>query len=279
MDVRKNAPGFVTIQPLQGWSQLGLDELWEYRDLVWLFTVRNIRSRYRQMALGPLWSVLKPLVNMVIFSVIFGTLAKLPSDGVPYPIFAYTALLPWSYFSGVAGASTGSLVSQMAIISKVYFPRLAIPISNVFSGLFDFFISIFILFGMMLYYDISLSWKLVLLPLYILLAAVTGLGIGLWTATLTVRYRDVGTLVGYGLQVLKYASPIAYSASLIPENWMTIYRLNPIFWVVEGFRWALLGTGQAPQPLMAVSAGLSLILLISGTFVFRRTERTIVDWL
>jgi lipopolysaccharide transport system permease protein len=277
--INKASSDPITIKPLEGWSNLGLLEVWSYRDLIWLFTMRGIKSRYRQMAMGPIWSVLNPLINMVIFSVIFGRLAKLPSDGVPYPIFAYTALLPWGYFSGLTGTSSSSLVSQMHIISKVYFPRLVIPISNVFSGLFDFGISVIILLGMMWYYQIPLTWKLLMIPVYIVFAAITGLGIGLWTATLVVRYRDMRTLVGYGLQVLKYATPVAYSASLVPEEWLLVYRLNPLYWVIEGFRWALLGAGQAPQPLTLVSASISLLMLITGMFVFRRTERSIVDWL
>ena len=272
------APALV-IQPTRGWSSLALHELWEYRELLWFLTWRNIKGRYRQMALGPLWIVIKPLVNMVIFSVIFGRLAKLPSEGLPYPIFTYTALLPWTYFSSAAGESVGSLVSQMGVISKVYFPRLVVPISAVLSGLVDLAISFLILLGMMAYYGFAPSLAMLTLPLYVLLATAIALGVGLWSATVTVRFRDLGFVVGYGLQAWMYATPVAYAASLIPQRWQWLYQLNPMYWVIEGFRWALLGKGQAPQPLMLVPVGFVLLLLISGAFVFRRTERTIVDWL
>jgi lipopolysaccharide transport system permease protein len=275
---RPSEPNIV-IQPTHGWSSLALHELWEYRELLWFLTWRNIKGRYRQMALGPLWIVIKPLVNMVIFSVIFGQLARLPSEGLPYPIFTYTALLPWGYFSSAADASVGSLVSQMGVISKVYFPRLVVPVSAVISGLVDLSVSFLILLGMMVYYGFAPSPTMLLLPLYVLLATITALGVGLWSATLTVRFRDLQTAISYGLQVWMYATPVAYSASLIPERWQGLYQLNPMYWVIEGFRWALLGKGQALQPLMLVPVGLVLLLLISGAFVFRRTERTIVDLL
>ena len=269
----------LVIQPTRGWSSLALHELWEYRELLWFLTWRNIKGRYRQMALGPLWIIISPLVEMVIFSLIFGTLAKLPSEGVPYPIFTYTALLPWGYFSGAAGASVGSLVSQMGVISKVYFPRLVVPISAVLSGLVDLAVSFLVLLGMMAYYGFAPSPAMLTLPLYVLLATAIALGVGLWSATLAVRYRDLRNAIGYGLRVWMYVTPVAYAASLIPERWQLLYQLNPMYWVIEGFRWALLGKGQAPQPLMLVPVGFVLLLLISGAFVFRRTERTIVDWL
>jgi lipopolysaccharide transport system permease protein len=216
---------------------------------------------------------------MVIFSVLFGKLAQLPSEGVPYPIFIYTALIPWMYFSGITIGAASSLVSEMGVISKIYFPRLAIPFSNVLSLLFDNAFSVLILLGMALYYKIPLTWKLLLMPVYLTLAAVTGLGIGLWLATLAVRYRDVRNLAGYGLQVLKFVTPVVYSATLIPEKWQTLYSLNPMYWVVEGFRWIILGSGQQPDWMMGLSSLLALFLFITGMFVFRRTERTIVDWL
>ena len=269
----------LVIQPTRGWSSLALHELWEYRELLWFLTWRNIKGRYRQMALGPLWIIIKPLVNMVVFSVIFGTLAKLPSEGLPYPIFTYTALLPWTYFSGAAGDSVGSLVSQMGLISKVYFPRLVVPISAVLSGLVDLAISFVILLGMMAYYGFAPSLVMLTLPLYVLLATATALGVGLWSATLSVRFRDLQFAITYGLQIWMYATPVAYASSLIPQRWQLLYQLNPMYWVIEGFRWALLGKGQAPQPLMLVPVGFVLFLVISGAFVFRRTERTIVDLL
>ena len=272
------APGF-TIVPLKGWTQLDLHEVWEYRDLIWSFATRNFHVRYRQMALGPLWSILSPLVDMVLFSVLFGNLAKLPSEGVPYPIFTYTALVPWGYFSSITIAVTGSLVSEMDVISKIYFPRLVIPFANILSLLFDTAISLLILLGMIFSFHIPLTWRLLFIPAYLILAAVTGLGIGLWLATLAVRYRDVRNVAGYGLQVLKFVTPVVYSATLIPEKWQTLYRLNPMYWVAEGFRWAVLGAGQAPDRMIGVSCLMAVLMVISGMFVFRRTERTIVDWL
>jgi lipopolysaccharide transport system permease protein len=274
----ESTPG-VIIAPLNGWTQLGLREVWEYRDLIWSFTARNFRIRYRQMALGPLWSILSPLIDMVIFSTIFGGLAKLPSDGVPYSIFAYTALIPWGYFSGITTAAAGSLVSEMDVISKIYFPRLVIPFSNVLSLLFDAVISLLILLGMTFYYHFPFTWRLLLMPFYLALAAVAGLGIGLWLATLAVRYRDVRNLAGYGLQIMKFVTPVVYSASLIPQKWQALYRLNPMYWVVEGFRWIFLGSGQAPSLMIGISGVLALLLFVTGVYVFQRTERTIVDWL
>ena len=269
----------TTIAPPRGWAQLGLREIWEYRDLIWEFASRNFRVRYRQMALGPLWSILKPIIDMVIFATIFGSLANLPSDGVPYSVFAYTALIPWGYFAGITSASASSLVHEMDVISKIYFPRMVIPLSNVLSLLFDTAISLIILTVMVLFYNFSLSWRLLLIPLFLLIAALTGLGIGLWLATIAVRYRDVRNLADYGLQVLKFLTPVVYSAALIPERWQTIYQLNPIYWVVEGFRWIFLGTGKTPNLMFGISSLLAVSILITGMFVFRRTEQTIVDWL
>jgi lipopolysaccharide transport system permease protein len=273
-----SASGY-TIAPPSGWIHLGLREVWEYHDLIWSFAVRNLRTRYRQMALGPFWSILSPLIDMIIFGTIFGSIAKLPSDGVPYSIFAYTALIPWGYFSGVTTAAASSLVSEMDVISKIYFPRLVIPFSNVLSLLFDLLISLLILLGMIFFYHFPFTWKLLLIPAYLLLAAIFGLGIGLWLATLAVRFRDVRNLASYGLQVFKFVTPVVYSAVLIPTQWQFLYRLNPMYWVIEGFRWMFLGTSQPPDLMIMVSVMIALLLFVSGMFVFRRTERTVVDWL
>jgi lipopolysaccharide transport system permease protein len=267
----------TVIQPARGWSSLALHELWQYRGLLWILTWRDIKSRYRQMALGPLWIILIPLVNMVIFSIIFGKLARLPSEGLPYPIFTYTALLPWTYFSEAANGSVGSLLRSMNLISKVYFPRLIVPISAVLSGLVDLAISFLVLLGMMACYGFAPPLAVLILPLYVVLAMATALSVGLWNTNLAVRFRDLRFATTYGLQVWLYATPVAYSASLIPERWQILYQLNPMYWVIEGFRWVLLGKGQPPQPLMLVPVGLVLFLLLSGAFVFRRMERTIVD--
>ncbi|MFC2055541.1 ABC transporter permease [Chloroflexota bacterium] len=274
-----HGPPQTLIQATRGWGSLALHEVWEFRELLWFMTFRDIKARYRQMALGPLWIIIQPLVNMVIFTVIFGYLARLPSDGVPYPIFTYTALLPWSYFSVAATTSVSSLVSRMNVISKVYFPRLLVPISAVITGLVDLVISFIVLAGMMVYYGYPLTWKALTLPLFVLLAAATALAVGLWGATLAVRYRDVRNAITYAIRVWMYATPVAYSASLIPEQFQILYQLNPLFWVVEGWRWALLGTGTPPQPLMLIPVGTVILLLVSGAFIFKRTERTIVDLL
>ncbi len=267
----------VIIQPSQGWDTLAIRELWSYRDLIWILIWRQIKGKYRQMALGPIWIVLIPLVNMVIFSVIFGRLAKLPSDGVPYPIFIYSALLPWTYFSNAVSDSVSSLLKSMNLISKVYFPRMIVPLSTVLSGLVDLLISFLVLLGMMAYYGFVPSMAVLLLPLYVLLAVATALMVGLWNTNLAVKFRDLQFATTYGLRIWMYATPVVYSASLIPDRWQLVYQLNPMYWVVEGFRWTLLGTGQKPQPLMFVSAGFVMLLLILGAFVFQRNSRTIVD--
>jgi lipopolysaccharide transport system permease protein len=277
---RKPKSPTLIIEPSRGWGHLGLAELWQYRELTLFFIWRDIKGRYRQTALGPIWMLLNPLMSMVLYSVIFGELAHLPSEGVPYPIFTYVALLPWTYFSGAASSAVGSLSSQMGVISKVYFPRLIVPLTSTIAALVDLAISFLILFGMMFFYGIMPSVRIIALPFYLLLAMLTALSIGLWSAALAVRFRDVGRVIGMGLGFAKYATPVAYSATLVPESWFWLYQLNPLYWVIEGFRWALLGTvGQPPQAYMLFSLIPVLLLFISGAYVFRRTERTIVDLL
>lgn len=267
----------IVIEPSRGWAALGLRDVWEYRELLYFLVWREVKGRYRQMAFGPLWIVLQPLVQMVIFSLIFGKLARLPSDGVPYPIFAYVALLPWQFFANSVRQSAASLLRQSNVIAKVYFPRLVIPISSVLAACVDFVASFVVLAGMIVFYRVRLTWAVFTLPLYLLLAAATALGIGLWLAGLAVKFRDVAIGLNFGVTVWQYLTPVAYSTTLIPEQWHTLYRLNPMTGVIEGFRWALLGTGHAPDWTTALSATLVLALLISGAFYFRRTERTIVD--
>jgi lipopolysaccharide transport system permease protein len=267
------------IKPPKGWIALDLREFWEYRDMLWYLTTRDVKSRYRQMALGSLWIILRPIFSMLIFSIIFGEIAKMPSDNLPYPIFSYSGLLPWGYFSGAALASSNSLRSYMNVISKVYFPRLIVPIAMTLSGLLDLAISFIVLVVMMFFYGYAPTGWIVLLPLYVVLAAAMALAIGLWTAAVVVRYRDLGFVITYFLQFGLYFTPVAYASSAIPERWQTVYQLNPMFWVVEGFRWTLLDRGHSPEPLMAVSVVLVLLLLASGMFVFRRTELTVVDLL
>lgn len=267
----------IVIEPSRGWAALGLRDVWEYRELLFFLLWREVKGRYRQMAFGPLWIIIAPLINMFIFSLIFGQLAKLPSEGVPYPIFTYVALLPWQFFARAARSSADSLLSQKHVIAKVYFPRLVIPISSVLSAFVDFLASFVVLVGMMVFYQVAPSWRMLTLPLFLLLAAAADLGVGLWLAGLAVKFHDVAIGLDFATRVWQYLTPVAYSATLIPEQWQTLYRLNPMTSVVEGFRWALLSTGQAPDWTIAFSTGLVLVLLITGAFYFRRTERTIVD--
>ena len=269
----------LIIQSHNTWVPLNLHELWEYRELLYFLTWREVKGRYRQMALGPLWIVIKPIFSMVVFSAIFGGLARIPSDGLPYPIFAYTALLPWTFFQDAASGATNSLVSQMHLISKVYFPRLIIPITSVLSGLVGFTISFAILIVLMLFYGITPTLVVWTLPFYLLLAAAIALGVGCWLAAISVKFRDVAFFVNYGLMAWMYASPVIYPSSLVPERWRLLYELNPMMWVVEGFRWALLGRGRPPGSMLAVSSVLAAGLLVSGLYYFRRTERTVVDLL
>jgi len=269
----------LTIQPTRGWGHLGLADLWRYRELLWFWTTREIKGRYRQMALGPLWVIIKPLLDMVVFTLVFGGLAKLDSEGVPYPLFTYAAIVPWTFFSNAATGSATSLVTKMAVISKVYFPRLIVPISAVLAGLVDLAVTSAVLVIMLVAYGVALSPLALLLPFYVLLAMATALAIGLWSASLAVRFRDLQFVINYGLQLAMYVTPVAYSATLVPERWQTLYRLNPMFWVVEGSRWALLGKGTPPEPLMLVPILAVGLLLVAGAFVFRRSERTVVDLL
>jgi lipopolysaccharide transport system permease protein len=267
----------IEIKPRRGWGSLGLAELWQFRELLYFLIWREVKGRYRQMALGPLWIILKPFVTMVVFSIIFGRLAKLPSDGIPYPLFAYSGLLPWQLFAVATGKSAASLVTNMGVISKVYFPRLVVPLATACSGLVDFCMSFLILVGMMLFYGVYPGWNLVFLPAFLVLATAAALAVGLCLATLAVKFRDVSFGVEHALQVVMYLTPVVYASSLIPETWRTIYRLNPMTVVIEGFRWSLLGQGQPPDIISAASAGLVLVLLFIGAHLFRRTERNIVD--
>ena len=267
----------LTIQPTKGWGRLGLRDIWEYRDLLYFLLWRDVKGRYKQMALGPLWIVLHPILNMAIFTVIFGMVAKLPTDGAPYPVFAYTALLPWTFFSSAVMGAANSLLSHRHLITKVYFPRLIVPIVSVLSGLIDFAISFCILLGMMVWFGYMPGWQIITLPMFLLLAAMTALAVGLWSATWIVHYHDVAEVLGYLLRGWMYATPVVYAVSMIPERWRGVYRLNPMTNVIEGFRWALLKTGTPPDGFFWLSVLLVAPLLISGAYYFRRAERTIVD--
>ena len=277
--VSDSRPGIVTqrIEPSRGWVTLKLREIWEYRELLYFLIWRDIKVRYKQTALGATWAIIQPLMTMVVFSLFFGRLAKIPSDGVPYPIFSFAALVPWTFFANGLAGSSNSIVGSAHLITKVYFPRLVVPLASVLPGLVDFALSFLILIIMMLFYGIVPSLAILWLPVFLLLALTTALGVGLWLSALNVEYRDVRFLVPFLTQIWLFATPIAYPSSLLPEPWRTIYGLNPMVGVVEGFRWALLGTNQAPGPIILVSATASVLILITGAFYFRRMERTFAD--
>src|SRR5215204_1050336 len=261
----------LSIEPPRGWVALELRELWLYRELLFFLAWRDIKLRYKQTALGAAWAILQPLLTMVIFSIIFGQLAKLPSDGIPYPIFTYTALLPWQLFAFSLTNSSNSLVGSQSLISKVYFPRLIIPIASVLPALVDFAVSFLVLIGMMFYYHIPLTTRILVLPLFLLLAVATALAVGLWLSALNVEYRDIRYVVPFLTLFWQYATPVAYSSSLIPEKWRLLYGLNPMTGVVEGFRWALLGSGRV-DGMIWVSVGIIFLILISGLAYFKRME-------
>ena len=265
------------IQPVSGLVPLNLHELWEYRELIVFFFLRDVKGRYRQMALGPLWVVLAPLVNMVLFTVIFGRIAKLPSDGIPYPLFTYSALLPWAFFAGSLTTAAGSLLNYRQLISKVYFPRLTIPLVGMLSALFDFFISFLILIGMVLAFGYSIGFSILLVPVFLLLAALTGLAVGLWAASWIVHFRDVNTVLNYVVRVWMYASPVVYASSLVPEKLRLLYRINPMTNMIEWFRWAVLGVGEPDLKMLLLSFAIVIPVLIGGAYYYRRTERSIVD--
>jgi lipopolysaccharide transport system permease protein len=241
--------------------------------LVW----RDVKVRYKQTVLGAAWAIIQPFFTMVVFSLFFGRLAQIPSDGIPYPIFSYAALVPWTFFANGLSQSSNSLVGSANLITKVYFPRLTIPIATVLSGLVDFVLAFIVLLGMMLYYGIVPTMNVVWLPLFLLLALVTSLGVGLWLSAMNVEFRDVRYVVPFLTQFWLFATPIAYPSSLLPEPWRALYGLNPMAGVVEGFRWALLGTQTAPGPLILVSTLAALVLLVSGAYYFRRMEKTFAD--
>jgi lipopolysaccharide transport system permease protein len=267
----------IRIAPSKGWVPLRLNELWEYRELLYFLTWRDIKVRYKQTALGAAWAIIQPVFTMVLFSLFFGRLAKMPSDGVPYPIFSMAGLVPWTFFVYGLTQSSNSLVGSQNLIKKVYFPRLVIPISSLCSGLVDFAIAFVILFVMMIFYGISPGWNIVWIPAFIVLTLITSLGTGLWLSALNVEYRDVRFTIPFLTQFWMFATPIAYPSSLLSEPWRTLYGLNPMVGVVEGFRWGLLGTQTQPGPIILASIGAALFLMVSGAFYFRRMERTFAD--
>lgn len=267
----------LRIKPANGWVSLKLGELWEYRELLYFLIWRDIKVRYKQTALGAAWAIIQPFFTMVVFSLFFGRLAKVPSDGIPYPIFSFAALVPWTFFANGLTQSSNSLVGSANLITKVYFPRLTIPIASVLSGIVDFALAFAMLLVMMLCYGLRPTLNIVWLPLFLLLALVTSLGVGLWLSALNVEYRDVRYVVPFVTQFWLFVTPIAYPSSLLVEPWRTLYGVNPMVGVVEGFRWALLGTRTAPGPTITVSSAAALFILITGAFYFRRMERTFAD--
>ncbi len=266
------------VQPTRGIGTLGLSELWEYRGLVYFLTWRDVKVRYKQTLLGFAWAILQPTLTMVVFSLFFGKLAKIPSDGLPYPLFSYAALVPWTFFANGLTMSSNSLVGSANLIRKVFFPRLAIPLAAVTAGAVDFVIAFVVLLGMMLFYGQMPTAAVITLPALFVLCYVTALGAGLWLSALNVRYRDVRFAVPFLVQLWLFASPVAYPSSLLDEPWRTVYSLNPMVGVIDGFRWALLGTGTAPGVSILVSSAASLVLLVTGFVFFRRTERVFADY-
>jgi len=318
-------PAPVVLRPSRGWTALNLRDLWLYRELVYFMTWRDLKVRYKQTLLGVSWAILQPFLTMVVFSIIFGQIAKLPSDGIPYPIFTYTALLPWTLFANALNNASRSLVSHQNMVTKIYFPRLVLPLSSILAGIVDFALAFLVLIGMMVYYNyvptpviattsapaavatpiassdsspaqpeqtassdtpvqtsttmyhISPRIEWLTLPLYLLLALITALGVALWLSALYVKYRDVNYVLPFLSEVWKYISPVAYSTALIPVKWQVIYSLNPMAGVVNGFRWALLGTPTPPDVRLLISVVIALILLLSGLFYFRNMEKTFAD--
>jgi lipopolysaccharide transport system permease protein len=266
------------LRPPGKWTSLNLGELWRFRELVLFMTWRDLMVHYKQTVLGASWAILKPFMTMVVFSIFFGQLAGIPSDGVPYPIFSYTALLPWELFSAALSVASRSLVQNRQMITKIYFPRITLPLSSILAGVVDFLFAFLVLVAMMFYYHQSPTSSVWMLPLFLLLALVTALGVGLWLSALNVMYRDVNYILPFLTQFWLFITPIAYPASMVPEKWRLLYSLNPMTGVVEGFRWALLGTQQsAPGSMIMISAGISVLVLVSGLFYFRRMERLFAD--
>ena len=267
----------IILKPTRGWAALNLSELWLYRELIYFMTWRDLKVRYKQTVLGAAWAILQPFLSMVVFSVFFGRWLGVPSGDVPYPVFSYTALLPWGLFSKAIADAGRSLVTNRAMITKVYFPRLTIPLASVLAGIVDFLIAFVVLLGMMWYYDIELTSKVLTLPFFLLLALIASLGVGLWLSAMNVFYRDIGYIIPFLTQIWFYLSPIVYATSTVPEKLQPIYALNPMVGVIDGFRWALLGQEPAPGPLLIISSAVAVILLVSGVIYFRRVERTFAD--
>jgi lipopolysaccharide transport system permease protein len=268
---------FSRVKPTKGWVSLGLSELWRYKELLYFFIWRDIKVRYKQTVMGASWAIIQPFFTMVIFSLFFGKLAGVPSDDLPYPIFSYAALVPWTFFSNGVFQAANSLVGGADMVKKIYFPRLTLPIASVLAGLVEFSIAMTVLIGMMLFYQILPSIEILFLPLFLLLALATALGVSFWLSAMNAQFRDVRYVVPFLLQAWLFSTPIAYSSSLLEEPWRTLYGINPMAGVVEGFRWALLDTGKPPGPITIVSSLVALGILVSGAYYFRKMEKTFAD--
>jgi lipopolysaccharide transport system permease protein len=282
--IAKPEPKTVVIRSSKGWTPLNLRDLWVYRELVYFMTWRDLKVRYKQTALGVSWAVIQPFMNMVVFSIFFGGLAHIQTDnGIPYPIFSFVALLPWTLFTNALNNASRSLVANQNMITKIYFPKLALPLASVLSGLADFLIAFVVLIGIALYYNltgqahITITATLWTLIPFLLMALMTALGIALWLSALYVQYRDVGYILPFLSDILKFISPVVYSTTMIPAKWQLLYALNPMAGVIDGFRWAILGTPTGPDIRLIVSAVVALVILVSGMIYFRRMERTFAD--
>jgi lipopolysaccharide transport system permease protein len=278
----KPIPETILLRPSQGWSALNLKDLWAYRELIYFLTWRDVIVRYKQTVLGAAWAIINPVINMIVLQVVFGNFAGMEAEGgLPGPLFRFAAVLPWGLFSTALGSAGRSMLSNRSILTKVYFPRLIIPLSSVLGGLVDFGISFLVLIGMMLFWGVRPSWAVLTLPLIILLALVTALGVGLWFSALNVLYRDVGYVLPVLTQLLLFISPVGYSTGTVPINLQYFYAMNPVVGVIESFRWAMLGTVPSDSlplgVLVAISSGVAVILLVTGLFYFRRMERSFAD--
>jgi lipopolysaccharide transport system permease protein len=267
----------VRIEPPRSWLELRLPEVWDYRELLYFFVWRDVKIRYKQTVIGIAWVILQPLLTMGVFTLFFGRLAKLPSQGLPYPVFYFAALVPWTYFSYALQSATNVVVENQRVITKVYFPRLVLPFSAVLSGLVDFAIGFVVLAILTLAYDIRPTVAALWLPFLLLLAILTALGVGLWMSALNALYRDVRFVMPFVVQFWMFASPVAYPSTLVPERWRWLYGLNPMAGVIDGFRWALTGHGQPPGPVMLASAAMVVVVLVGGLFFFQRMESAVAD--
>jgi lipopolysaccharide transport system permease protein len=270
-------PPITRIVPPRGWLNLDLQEVWGYWELLYFFVWRDLKVRYKQTAIGIAWVVIQPFMTMLVFTLFFGRLAKIPSEGLPYPLFYYSALLPWTYFAGALTNATNTIVEHQRVVTKVYFPRVLLPLSAVVSGLVDFAIGFILLAGMVVYYRFTPTLATLLLPCFLLLAVATALGVGLWLSALNALYRDVRYVIPFLVQFWLFASPVAYPTALVPERWQWLYGLNPVAGVVEGFRWALTGRGQPPGTLLLASAVGVLLCFVGGLIYFQKMEGTIAD--